>query len=298
MADALVGKDGWLFLDNDSNRSVDQYTGKLLLTQRCLIQWHQFIDHAKGRCERTGRKYLFLIAPGKESVFPHLYPHKRGMLTPAHQLSFEMKQDRAVVYPATDLSHHTPPSYPKTDTHWNDYGAMLVSKLIAERFGLEFPAPEPESFERVERLLDLGNKVTPEIRETTIEHHRRPDADQVYNNLISNHGRLLVYERPQSKAGTLVIFGDSFTASMCKWLPLTFRRVINVHATDIDWSIVEKEKADYLVNEVTERFLNAAPQTVATFDIRPTIKRKIEASPPPLQAKQSALYKNYFGEEP
>ncbi|ELZ5502616.1 hypothetical protein U0H05_001024 [Escherichia coli] len=36
------GKSGWLFLDNDTNRSVDQFTGKKLISNTDLIKYMDF----------------------------------------------------------------------------------------------------------------------------------------------------------------------------------------------------------------------------------------------------------------
>ena len=35
----LEGKNGYLFLDNDTNKSVDQFTGRALLQEQHLAKW-------------------------------------------------------------------------------------------------------------------------------------------------------------------------------------------------------------------------------------------------------------------
>ncbi|MCZ5028405.1 hypothetical protein O5904_24325, partial [Escherichia coli] len=38
------GKSGWLFLDNDTHRSVDQFTGKKLISNTDLIKYMDFFS--------------------------------------------------------------------------------------------------------------------------------------------------------------------------------------------------------------------------------------------------------------
>lgn len=42
--DVLQGHDGWLFLANDSNRSIDQYTGKATLDKAKTDEWSDFCN--------------------------------------------------------------------------------------------------------------------------------------------------------------------------------------------------------------------------------------------------------------
>jgi alginate O-acetyltransferase complex protein AlgJ len=41
-AEVLEGKSGWLFLDNDTNRSVDQFRGNFLLSNETIEAWSNY----------------------------------------------------------------------------------------------------------------------------------------------------------------------------------------------------------------------------------------------------------------
>jgi hypothetical protein len=48
------GKDGWLFLDNDSNRVIAQHSGELRFTEEQLDQWHYLLECRTAWLERAG----------------------------------------------------------------------------------------------------------------------------------------------------------------------------------------------------------------------------------------------------
>jgi len=42
--EVLEGREGWLFLANDTNASIDQFTGKKRLDAEQKQQWQHFVD--------------------------------------------------------------------------------------------------------------------------------------------------------------------------------------------------------------------------------------------------------------
>ena len=64
----LQGLEGWLFLDNDTNNSVEQYTGKLLLGRDQKLAWQHYFSGANKLAHSLNIPYAMLMAPDRKSV--------------------------------------------------------------------------------------------------------------------------------------------------------------------------------------------------------------------------------------
>src|SRR3546814_16844911 len=64
----LPGKDGWIFLDQDTNRVVAQMTGRHLLGEADLDRWAAIAAHRRDRLARRGINFYFLVAQNKKAI--------------------------------------------------------------------------------------------------------------------------------------------------------------------------------------------------------------------------------------
>ncbi|MBB2905732.1 hypothetical protein FHR76_002114 [Rhizobium sp. RAS22] len=272
VVNALIGKDDFLFLDKDHNDSLAQFRGDKRIPDDELGNWKRYFEEIARRRVKLGFKSAFLLAPGKEQVFPDFYPHSRGAVGPAEQLVSTFGGKPEFLYPIADLVAERFMSFPKTDTHWTDYGARLAARRVCEHLGVQFNDPKFR-FDCIEKAGDLGRKFEPWRSETIFKADLSPALKhKVFDNEVNNRGWVRVFENQQAN-GVCVIFGDSFSERLVDYLSMTFRRLVHVFsAADIDWSIVEDERPDFLVSEITTRFTVEAPEV--GFSILNELKRK------------------------
>lgn len=272
----LKGVDDYLFLDNDTNKSISQYKGELLIDSDNLEGWERYFSKLEHQENKLYGKSLFLIAPGKEYVFPDKYPIPRLGLSTADQFFFAFAKSY-FVNPIKELSSERNYTYSKVDTHWTHFGAKVVAELICSKFDVDF-FEQSTSYVFSETSGDLGSKLLP------IQHERIPqldlsqvDACRIFDNRIPNRGRIHVYHNPKATSKkTCVIFGDSFSTTLAPQLVGTFQRLVHVFSgADIDWRIVEHEKPEFLVAEITTRFLIKSPYS--DFAIGSELSRKYSA---------------------
>ncbi|WP_181017457.1 glycerophosphodiester phosphodiesterase family protein [Methylobacterium sp. V23] len=297
MATAVSGREGWLFLGNDTNNSADQFTGNLVLTDDCLDRWLQYtIDIRKKIADDA--QHLLVVAPSKESVLSEYYPFEKAKRRPIDQL-LEKIGTSTTLFPSTLLQNSEAdlPTYPKADSHWTDFGAMLVAQEIGRRFGGSFSGELSSRFSPRRSFSDLGSKMSPPVEEAVHRFGEYSDR-RIYDNLIHNHGRIWIYENTEARLKSCVLYGDSFSISLCKWLPRLFQRLTYVHTTNIDWSFYDKERPQYVITEIAERFIPRAPVASGSFDLRPTIANKIFSLDNIIKDKQISAYRDYFGNEP
>lgn len=281
-AQVIQGSAGWLFLDNDTNRSVDQYTGKLTLDQAGLARWQTYLDASKAIAGDAGVRHALVVAASKEQVLPEHYPHKKGAITVHEQVLALCQPEHHVVDTAALLAAHADREvcFIKTDTHWTDRGAMLATLAVLQELGLDTEQARQQLACDVYYTMpfagDLGVKLTPALTAPT-EFLQAPPAasDAVFDNHLPNLGRVLIFEMDAAVWPlSLLIFGASSSYPMLKFLKRLFSRIVFVHsAGNVDADIVRHECADFLLMQTTARFMVEPPGTA--FSLRDTVMAKI-----------------------
>ncbi len=287
----LSGSDGWLFLDNDTNRSVDQHTGKALLDADKIEGWLKYFKDTRALASRIGaRRHAVLVAPSKEQVLPERYPYARGRKNILEQvLSCSESIDHIVDAGRLLLSRPDKEScLIKTDTHWTDHGARVVVMALLAELGFSTAEAEvvfaDDRYHTMRHHGDLGIKCKPPVSAPTEFLLAPPvDSDAVFDNQLPNMGRVLVYACPDAPwSETFLMFGASSSHVMLKYLKRLFRRVVLVHsAANVDPAVVEHEKPDVLVFQTTARFMIEVPHTA--YNLNHTVASKLKEADEPLR---------------
>jgi hypothetical protein len=296
-AKVIEGPDGWLFLDNDTNRSVDQHSGRLQLDAAGLRQWRAYLAEARALAEGLGARHSILVAPSKEEVLRDYYPHPRAAITVLDQVRALAKPSDHFVDAAAVLAAQPRPAdlLKRTDTHWTDRGAMLATLAVIRAMGyndVHADAAFADDRYRIEPFAgDLGIKLLPPRSEPTeFLDGPSPEVGAVFDNGLPNMGRVLVFEtgRAATFDANLMVFGASSGFQMLKYLKRLFRRVVFVHsAGNIDVSLARQEWPDALLMQSNGRFLVQPPRADAS--LRVIAKTKLAEGGEALQARIDAL---------
>jgi len=273
----LEGTDGHLFLSNDTNRSVDQYTGWFLISSAELEKWDRYLDSMATLKDELQAKHVFFVAPGKEYIFPENFPFSAGKASPMAQLAEKFAtRGEALVYPVEELKACREISYPKGDTHWTDFGGLIgaITALKAIGMSYDFYANLPKFAVR-NAIGDLSGKLSPPRRHPTyFAEFKAAGMIPVFDNGIDNHGRIWIFERSEAPGKTAVVFGDSFSKNMVPWLSLVFKRLVYVHsAAAIDPAILQLERPEAVFMQTNGRFVVNSPSS--SLSARATIEKKI-----------------------
>lgn len=302
---ALIGEDGWLFLENDKNDSVGQYTGKVSLGAGALAQWLAMLEDVEALGTQRGFQHVHLIAPSKEAVYDQWYPHRerRSDKRPVDELLRSVPANAPIVYPVPELrAADRMPVFDKGDTHWNGYGSFIAAHSVLQRLG----RPDVLSFDDYEfpvrrKSGDLDSKLVPKKTEQRIYAEPRSPAAQVnFDSEIANRGRVIVRENPSAPLGRLLMFGDSFGWTLLPFFAAVFRRFVFVHSTTPDRLILEQERPDVLLTECTERFVIEGPRKLGSFKVADVARYKFQRVLPAEQERMRGLYeaKAATGTEP
>ena len=277
-----VGRDGWLFLIGGSNRVMDRYRGGLrhwLL----LRAWAKLIRVRAARARALGIRCLHVVVPEKLSVYDNLAEGLRYDPAKAsiRRLARRLARDPSyldLLAPLRAGRDGAAPLYLRTDTHWTAEGCLLAYREIMRALGASPPA-DIATRPRVvsETLMDLGEKVRAQPHERLERVMLQRDATRIaVGPLLAAYeaqgrdreihvGAHVVYGNANADADPrrLVLFGDSCAHFdpflLTGLLAESFREVHFIWSASLDWTYIERVRADILLFEVAERFLARLP---------------------------------------
>jgi alginate O-acetyltransferase complex protein AlgJ len=284
----IVGKDDWLFLDNDSNGFLRQYAGELRLSDAKLEVWQELLEIRIARLRELGATYHFLVVPENPTVYPEMLPdHIKG--TDERTVQQIMRQlessgsEARLIYPLEQMIEESSRRRVcrKTDTHWTDFGAFVGYQALVREIEKEAPihvvAEEELWFFERKMLGDLGYKLgigaVPEP--CTGYLYRR--AEGVYDNCVEGNASLIVTECAEVPPTKCIVFGDSACYGMLACLAQTFGRMMFVHSPTLDYDLIAEERPDVVISEMTERFLIMTPDDSKAKAIRQVESEKRES---------------------
>lgn len=265
----LRGRDGWLFLQNDTNAVLDQIQGRRALSPRELDAWAAFLRRMDAVATERGAPCVLLVAPNKECVFADRLP-----------TGIELSEDRPVrriealarelalgatriLYPLERLRAEAPhPTYPRGDSHWTEFGAALALQEVEQALGL---APEAslkaEDYATEWRNCDLLSK----LGGVCVEPQPVLRAPRRGAELVEDNGRLVTGRRRAWRSlaaeakGSLLFAHDSFGEWLIPNLARRFRRTLTLWAPGPDAAALAASAPTAILVERAERFLIAPP---------------------------------------
>jgi alginate O-acetyltransferase complex protein AlgJ len=261
--DVLVGRDDWLFYtDGDM---IEHYRGVRQFTSQDLLDWRTLLEYRRDWLARDGIKYLFVVAPDKQSVYSEELPAWLTKVRPETKLdqflAYMHTQSTVAVLdlrPALRDARRIAPTYYKTDTHWNLFGGFtacqeIVRNLSGQQPGLE--ALSLDSFEREHKPApggDLANFLGLDTAEIAEENTILLSPK---SNLPPLETGANFTKNPEAP-GSVVVFHDSFGDALKPFLGYSFGKVIFLRQHEVDAALVEREKPTLVITEIVEREFN------------------------------------------
>jgi alginate O-acetyltransferase complex protein AlgJ len=265
----IIGKNGWLFFPSSlhdgflAERNLDPFT------ETELDQWQQLLEKRNKFFTDHGIPFLVVIPPDKQNVYPELMPEHfapLGPMTRLDQLIDRLRKTHSRVRvidlrPALLAAKKYHQLYFKTDTHWNDYGAYAAYPVILDAIQSVVPGSRlvpqplsefiPKSTRKagdLARYMDLYYEYDEDWLELVRRDHF-PSIDST-NSVVETTGT-------DPHAPVLVMFHDSFTNYLAKFLGPNFSRAYWVWSNTMNGSIALQAKPDVVVDEFLERMLYA-----------------------------------------
>jgi alginate O-acetyltransferase complex protein AlgJ len=263
--DVIVGRDDWLFYTD--GEMVDHYRGVRQFAPQDLIDWQTLLEHRRDWLAQRRIKYIFFVAPDKQSIYSEQLPAWLTKVRPDTKLDQFLAFMRAHstvdvldLRPALRDARRITPTYYKTDTHWNLFGGFIACQEIVKNLSLQQPGLEPlslDSFEQENKLTrggDLANLLGLDVNEISEDNAilLTPKANLPPLEKGAN------FTKNSKAQGSVIVFHDSFGAAMEPFLGYSFGSVIYIGQHELDARSVEREKPAIVISEIVEREFNVS----------------------------------------
>jgi alginate O-acetyltransferase complex protein AlgJ len=273
---AIIGRDGWLYFSE--HQMVEHYRGTLLFTPDQLQDWKILLEQYRDWLAQRGIKFLFVVAPDKQSIYPEYLPSWMN------KVSSENKLDQFFAYMKThstvevlDLrptlleNRSLGPLYLKTDSHWNQLGAFFAYQRLVNELAVQFlPGARPMPLDAFERT----NAPAPPGDLTAMAGIDSPESNAILLNPKASLPSLGIVSQPY-KTGPLtvtrnpyagdsaIVYGDSFVNYWVPLLGYNFGQVSYysnhlLASQFIDADLFKHEKPTVVIVEAIERSFNVA----------------------------------------
>jgi hypothetical protein len=273
--DVIVGRDGWLFYAGDGG--AEDIVSATPFTHAELEAWRRTLEHTRDWMAARGIAYVFVLAPDKHEVYPEMLPpsiRRLGVETRSETLVRYLRDHSTVpvldLRPVLTAAKARERIYHRTDTHWNDRGALAASeallRVIAPR--LAGSAHLREAFTpRVVSVpgLDLAGMLG--IADGMTEEDLRlvprvPLAVRVVEPAAPDTRLMdarIVTEQDAPSRPRAVVFRDSFGSAMIPFLSREFSRAVYLWQYNVDPAVVLAERPDVVIQEWVGRRLGTLP---------------------------------------
>jgi hypothetical protein len=288
--DVIVGREtsgeDWLYYQGTAN----DYLGSNLMSDDELLKAANNLAKMQSTAETNGAKFLFVIAPNKNSIYPENMPSnylETEAATNSERLMpyleaknvnylnlFEVlrkaKEDAAANANANTNATASASEqdtqnllYFKTDSHWNNKGALIASNAICETLGIE-PLDNPsEWISRTDHLGELESMLYPTASALEADSYYGGINDEdnltgvswsYTNNVQSTFDETIT----TSGMGTasMLVYRDSFCNALLPYLATQSSEAYFSRLVPYDTELISKLNPDYVIVERAERHLN------------------------------------------
>ena len=271
----VLGRNGWLFYTGDGDGvDIRDFAGRWPYRPSDLNAW---LRHADGRVRqyaRLGARYLVVIVPNKQSMYPELVPAQYGPHAPGLTKAF---LERARFYPGVEImdlepalrQHRDTQLYFRGDSHWNAQGAFYAAQAITNRLRQSVPTVgvlREEDYTLQTRPIESGDLVRMlaldvKVSDQDFQYLRRtPAARNIRDDRLHR-----IWAQPDSqRLPKAVLFGDSFGVALAPLLADAFSQLHYYRSLGglssgrtPDLNVVRTEKPDVVILLAVERYLPA-----------------------------------------
>jgi len=263
-ARAVIGKDGWLYFDN--NNSLLDASGKALLSDELVERGVEAFYRNWQEMRAKNIDYLLVIAADKSTIYPEFLPDYIKYKEP-HRIDkfLNALKKKYPNFPLLDLrpllkkAKEKETIYHKTDTHWNMRGAHPAYVEIAKRLHIK-PHLREDFFDRSDEKIhgDISKIMNSKV--TNVDYNLAPKftrTTQVIINLpesVKSFHRAYLIDNKDKSLPIIFAYKDSYFADLSYLIAEHFSQniLINESPCDIKYEIIKNFHPNVVIQEFWE----------------------------------------------
>ena len=270
--DSIVrGKDGWIYTAINASRAVHRGTDPMSAYE--LQLWCNGLEQRARWLESMGVRYLYVVAPNKETIYPEHLPESWAPLSEhastrldqfasaIAQRDVEFLDLRPTLRAAKAQDRRGDEVITRLGTHWNGHGSMAAYRAIIERVRQWFPAVQPLSDDQISRLYNpyhgdtwgshlYINDLLPQ-REWFLVHEGGPRHE-----IVASHNepvRTTATRKPSATGPRVLMFHDSFGPYIQALMAEAFPHALFLWQPKFDPLAVLAAQPDLVIDFYVER---------------------------------------------
>lgn len=252
----IVGKDGWLYYAS----TLDDYMGQNALSEQQIEGIVHNLTLVQQRVEEHDAKFLFTVAPNKNTLYPEHMPNyyhadksaerNRDLLNAALAHS---SVDHCDLFPVFEKQDET--LYFARDSHWNNKGALLAYNEILSKLGKPHDDfSSTTSTQREDVVGDLSKMIYPSSSVAELNYYYDAEGTYRYATDTSSVEEPLIRTNNDNAQGTLFMYRDSFGNALLPFFASAFADAVFSKSFPImvDYALEQYQPND-VVFEIAER---------------------------------------------
>jgi len=269
----LLGRQGSLVYSGEN--VIEDYRSTIPFSRQQLEKIRKALEKRNEYLRQKGIKHYLFIAPNMHTIYPENLPgyiKRIGMISRFDQLIDFLgeKSNVKIIDVRGELlkRKRSDALWYKTDTHWNDLGAFVAYNALIREIKNDIPIIKPlreDDFKKTAKIIKGGDlagmlDLSDCFKEKSI--FMVPDSFQysyergdIGNYTDPSPGRTIIMNHKNSRLPRMAMFRDSFAEALVPYLSQNFSRSAYFWTPRLITEIVEKEKPDVVITEVTERYI-------------------------------------------
>ncbi len=251
--DVIVGKNGWLYYGETINDFLNIDT----LSNRGINNIKNNLEIINDYCKQKDVKFIFTIAPNKNSVYPEYMPVNYVPTENSdnyERLSAILSED----FPYCNMketilnTESNIPLYHKEDTHWNNLGAYAGHARIMEMLDKE-KCPSGNWTVRNDRKGDLAGMIYPTAKPDDSQVYTDYNFKYQYSGRFNSFDDVTIKTFCEGKNGNLLMFRDSYGEAILPFMAECFGNAEFSRLVPYRLDNIGNDNADTVIIEIVER---------------------------------------------
>lgn len=280
--DVIIGRDGWLFYGD----TADDFMNINTLSDRAIYNICNNLSMLNEYCKENNAQFLFTVAPNKNSIYSEYMPYnyietdnpgnlekftaihdeemqKWMKLAASSQMISEEEWDKLDYFTYIDLkkallekkSETFVPIYHKTDTHWNNLGALAARDVLLS------VSDTPVSFSdcgwsvKNDWSGDLAEMLYPSDVPADSQYYSSCDFTYQYAGRFKGFDDILIKTSCEGRNGKLLMYRDSFGEAIIPFMAESFESAEFSRTVPYRTDSIAEGNADTVILEIVERNL-------------------------------------------
>ena len=251
--EVIIGKDNWLFFE----KTLNDYMRKETLADQDMERIEKTIELINEYVTSRNAKFLFFIAPNKNSVYPDYMPYyyKKGVnASNLDKLNEIMQNKDYYINLLPLLKNQDKQIYHSLDSHWNNLGAAICFDEVMKKLGRDYTDYLSCGYDiKASHQGDLYTMLYPTGDKLDSQVIFKHTPSFKFTSRYKSEEDLTIKTQNSNKTGSLTMYRDSFCNALLPLLADEFGNAEFSRIFPYRMNLANTNQSDTVIIELVER---------------------------------------------